>query len=127
MTQKMDNMVNSFAIIRYRFILGIKRLDRVPNDIILKRVNRQPLINKLYTIQLRTLGHWLRAKENLISKFALYTPTHGKNRRGRPRLTYVKKMEKITKLTVEELKDLAKDSTEWRRRIVGLYDTHPPD
>ena len=43
------------------------------------------------------LGHWLRRPpEATIKKYALSTTNQGKNRRGRPRATYVKLMQKVT-------------------------------
>ena len=126
LTKQMTSMLNSFGTTCYRFILGIKRIDHVRNEVVLETVNRLPLINTLYCKQLRALGHWLRAKENPVSRFALYKPAHGRNRRGRPRTTYIKHVENITGKTAEELKQLAMDRGVWKRSIVGLYESHAP-
>jgi hypothetical protein len=71
--------INSFATSCYRALLGVGRLDKVPNDEILHRVGKPPLINAVRRRQLRWLGHVLRRDEREPARiFALYIPEHSK-------------------------------------------------
>lgn len=79
----------------------------------------------MYKRQVRSLGHWIR-KKDIIRRFALYTNYYGKNRRGRPTLSYSKRIQNITDLTAEELQRKALDRPEWRRDVVGMFDVQPP-
>ena len=98
-------------------MLGIRRTDRIRNATVLASVNRGPFIDTVIRRQLRTLGHWIRrGQDTLVGRLALFVPGNGRNRRGRPRLTYTKHVEAITGMTIEELREVALDRT-----------TRPPD
>ena len=58
--KNLENRLNAVATSCYRELLGIRRLDRVPNDDILALVERHPLINTVRRRQLGWLGHILR-------------------------------------------------------------------
>ena len=82
----------------------------------------------LLSKQLRVLEHWLRRPpETTIKKYALYTTNQGRNRRGRPRATYVKLMEKVTGMDNHALIQLAENREEWQRFVIGRIDTQTPD
>ena len=68
-----------------------------------------------------------RPAETTIKKYDLYTTNQGRNRRGRPRATYVKLMEKVTGMDNHALIQLAKNWEKWRRFVVGRTDTPSPD
>ena len=97
-------------------MLNIKRTDRVRNERVLEISNRRDLADVVTKQQLRTLGHWLRKQGSTISKYALFNSNKDKNRRGRPRHTYVKLIQQTTGLTLDEMKERAMDRIE-RRRI----------
>ena len=118
-----SNKINAFGTSCYHILLGIKRTDRVRNTAVLQAVNRPALSITVYRRQLKALGHWLRKDGSVVQRYALYTPTLGRNRRGRPRMTYVRYMEKLTGLTADEIAD--RDG--WRSNVVGRYDPCPPD
>ena len=125
-TKIMKKEIDSFGTSCYRYMLGIKRIDRVRNEEILQKVRRSNLSNFMYKRQLRSLGHWIR-KDDIIRPFALYKNSNGKNRLGRPRLNFNKHIEKITESTTEELIRKAQNRQEWRRDVVGRFDLQPPD
>ena len=73
------------------------RIDRVTNQHVLNVTQRKHLAEIFLSKQLRVVRHWLRRPpETTIKKDALYTANQGRNRRGRPRATYVKLMKKVT-------------------------------
>jgi len=127
-TQQLKNELNSFGTSCYRIILNIKRIDRVTNQHILNVTQRKNLFDIFLQKQLRALGHWLRRPiDTTIRRYALYTTNQGKNRRGRPRNTYVNSMQKLTQMNNEALIQLAEDREEWRRFVVDRFDPQPAD
>ena len=74
----------------------------------------------LNVTQRKQLGSWLRRPpETAIKKYALYTTNKGRNRRGRPRVTYVKSKQKVAGMNNHALIQLAENQEEWRRFVVG--------
>ena len=122
----MKKEIDAFGTNCYRYMLGIRRIDRVRNEEILQRVKRNNLSDQLFKRQLKAIGHWIR-KDDIIARYALYQHNNGKNRRGRPRITYNKHIEDITGKTIEELQTTAMDRDEWRRNVVGMFDIRSPD
>jgi len=59
--------------------------------------------------------------------YALYQPTHGTTRRGRPRLNYMDYIEKLTGMKVNELLEVSQDREAWRELVVACVDLQPPD
>ena len=106
-------------------MLSIKRINRIRNDRILDTRNRRNLADLLIERQLRTLGHWLRKEDSSVKKYALYTTNRRKNRRERPRHTYVKLTQETTGLSIQEMKVKAMDCSEWRH-VVGRVDPQAP-
>jgi hypothetical protein len=85
----------------------------------------KPLTRILRERQLRYLGHVLRLDDNEPAKiFALYDPTHGHRKRGRPRLRFT---EYVASLITDEPKgytrdtimQLAQNRNQWRRIVAG--------
>ena len=123
--QKLESQINSFGISCYRTLLGISRLDRIPNLDILKRVKQEPLIQTVRARQLGWLGHTLRRDNEEPAKvFALYEPPPGlgKCKAGRPKLTYREHISAILTsqpdaLSLENIVRLANDRKEWKKRV----------
>jgi len=83
-TKALIKTINSFATSCYRYILGHKRTDHVPNKTILEEASAAPLVILVQTRQLKWLGHTLRKDgATPVSQFALFAPPHGKRKRGR--------------------------------------------
>jgi len=70
--------------------------------------------------QLRKLGHNLRKNCTTIPHtYALYMPSHGKRKRGRPRLEYLQYIENVTGLKgVQSIVDTAQNRENWRMLVV---------
>ena len=127
LTRRLENLINSFATSCFRILLNIRRIDRITNQEVLRRMNHHPLAQIVKKRQLRTLGHWIRATHLPISRYALYLPEGGRNRRGRPRLNFRRYITAMTGKTIENLLEIAVDREDWRRRVVDAHDPHAID
>ncbi len=73
-TPFMEREINGFGTNCLRIILGIRRIDRITNEVVYSRSQQPALINMVRHRQLGYLGHVLRIadKEEPAKKFALY-------------------------------------------------------
>ena len=121
----MEDKINSFATSCFRVMLGVKRVDRVPNSEIYNRTNAKPLIQKVITRQLQFLGHILRLPDEEPAKcYALYTPPHGKRRPGRQRMSFLKYIQQRLGdyddiLKPEQMAKMAMDRLNWKKIVVA--------
>jgi len=93
LTQKLRNELDSFATNCYRYILGIKRLDKVPNKSIYQQVQQIPLTITADRRQLTWTGHILRSDaDEPVRIYSLYEPSEqmGKARLGAHKTTFHK-------------------------------------
>ena len=89
LTKTLEDKLNSFTTSCYRIILGIKRVDFISNEEVLKTVKQDLLIQLIQQRQLRFLGHILRKPENeLVKSYVLFHPKHGKRKPCRPKLMF---------------------------------------
>ena len=127
---QMNQLINSFATSAYRIMTGVKRSDEVRNTTVLTSVPRNELTHTVRDRQLRFLGHMLRNTHSPhASTNALYQPTHGTTRRGRPRLHYTDYMyiERLTGTKIDELVAVSQYREAWRELVVACVDLQPPD
>ena len=112
----MTSRINSFATSCYRYMLSIKRTDRVRNDAVMEKTGQIPLSVTVKQRQLSWLGHILRSDpEGIPRKYALYWPPHGQRKRGRPRLLYHKYIQDMTGHdSTDEIICAAQDRDGWR-------------
>ena len=107
-------------------MLGIKLVDHVSIETILKRVQMPPLINIVRKRQLGWLGHTLRLDDQEPSKiFALYEPKHGHFKQGPRPLSYRSQIASLISnasdcVTAEHLIEIAQDKKKWNK-IVAAY------
>ena len=131
--KKLNNTLNSFATNCYRIMLGIKRIDKVSNDIVYKTVGRDTLTLQVQHRQLRFVGHSLRRNMyDPINKYVFWAPEerHGKRSVGRPHTLYHQYIGKLinrdTPPTVNELRNVARSGTPdlarkaWKKFVTGL-------
>ena len=79
-----------FAISCYRVMQNIKRINHVLNTTVYSMTNTVPLIHLVRHRKLKFVCHILRmSKEEPARRYALYIPTIGKRRPGRPRTSYL--------------------------------------
>jgi len=100
---------------------GVKRLDKVHNTTVLISVSRNELIHAVHDRRLYFLGHMLRnARSPHANTYALYQPTHGTTRRGRPRLNYVDYIERLTGMRTDELVEVSQNYEAWREVLRAI-------
>jgi uncharacterized short protein YbdD (DUF466 family) len=75
----MESRINAFGTTCYRQLLNISKRDHVTNEDVYARVWRRPLIDKVRARQLQWVGHLLRSKVELLSKYALLQPPNPGN------------------------------------------------
>ncbi|CAF0980581.1 unnamed protein product [Brachionus calyciflorus] len=124
--QKLLDELDSYATNCYRNMLGIKRLDKVPNSEIYKKVKQVPISLKLAKRTLTWIGHMLRRPtDEPIKIYGLYEPSQqmGRSKLGRQTTSYAKYVAKLinksTTLTVEEIERAAQNRTEWRKLVIA--------
>jgi hypothetical protein len=121
----MEASIDGFGTNCLRVILGIKKIDHVPNEEIYKRSGMKPLTCFIRERQLGHLDHILRRDDNEPCKvFALYEPTHGRRAQGRPKLSYSRYMAGLItdapeNCTRESITSLAQDRKKWGRIVAG--------
>ena len=126
LSQDMESKNNSFATSCYSIILDVKRKDCVSNTIIIYTMNNtEPLVHCVIKRQLSFLGHILRLpEEEPVGRYALYIPSHGKRRHGRPRTSYLAYIQRVlgyneNEMTAEEIATLARDRCAWRQLVIA--------
>ena len=124
-SQDMENKINAFATSCYRVMLNIKRIDHVLNTTVYSMTNTVPLIHLVRHRQLKFLGHNLRmSKEEPARRYALYIPTIGKRRPGRPRTSYLNYVQRLLgdnegAMQEQQIAAFADDPRAWRNLVVA--------
>ena len=124
-SQDMENKISAFATSCYRVMLNIKRIDHVLNTTVYSMTNTVPLIHLVRHGQLKFLGHILRmSKEEPARRYALYIPTIGKRRPGRPRTSYLNYVQRLLgdnegAMQEQQIAAFADDRCAWRNLVVA--------
>ena len=124
-SKDMENKINAFATSCYRVMLNIKRIDHVLNTTVYSMTNTVPLIYLVRHRQLKFLGHILRmSKEEPARRYALYIPTIGKRRPGRPRTSYLNYVQRLLgdnegAMQEQQIAVFADDRHAWRNLVVA--------
>ena len=106
-------------------MLNIKRIDHVLNTTVYSMTNTVPLIHLVRHRQLKFLGHILRmSKEEPARRYALYIPTIGKRRPGRPRTSYLNYVQRLLgdnegAMQEQQIAAFADDRCSWRNLVVA--------
>ena len=122
---ELQNKINAFATSCYRVMLNIKRIDHVLNTTVYSMTNTVPLIHLVRHRQLKFLGHILRmSKEEPARRYALYIPTIGKRRPGRPRTSYLNYVQRLLgdnegAMQEQQIAAFADDRRAWRNLVVA--------
>ena len=124
-SQDIENKVIAFATSCYRVMLNIKRVDHVLNTTVYSMTNTVPLIRLVRHRQLKFLGHiLLMSKEEPARRYALYIPTIGKRRPGRPRTSYLNYVQRLIgdnegAMQEQQIAAFADDRRAWRNLVVA--------
>ena len=107
-----------------RKILKISWQDRVKNEDIWERTKQRPIIEEIKTRRWRWIGHTLRKPASSTTRQALQWNPQGARRRGRPRETWKRCIERDMKQMGHGwsgLGKIAQDRRTWKSLIRVLY------
>jgi hypothetical protein len=124
-SKTMGDQINAFATSCFRIMLNIKRVDRISNSIVYSLTDAAPLILRVRARQLKFLGHILRLPDTEpVKEYAMYVPTHGRRKPGRPRTLFPKYIQQLVGdpdglLQAEQITSMAQDRNNWRKLVVA--------
>ena len=76
-----------------------------------------PITKTIQVRRTRHAGHCWRSKDELISDVLLWTPTHGREKAGRPARTYIQQLCEDTGCNLEDLPEAMNDREKWQERV----------
>eukprot|EP00105_Crassostrea_gigas_P028092 XP_011449634.1 PREDICTED: uncharacterized protein LOC105343837 [Crassostrea gigas] len=109
-----------------RNILQIWWPNKITNEDLWRRTNQFPIPQEIKKRKWKWIGHTLRKGRSNITCQALQWTPQGKRKRGRPRLTWRRVLEKEMAEKGHNwntIHQLAKDREKWRRIVSGLCST----
>ena len=123
MTRGDEKRLNTFLHKALRRILKIRWPMKVSNEEIRRRVSLATISEMVAHRRWRWIGHVLRRENNSIPRVALTWTPDGRRKRGRPRETWRRTVEREREAmgltSWREATTAAADRTTWRRRIHG--------
>ena len=126
-TEKDLKKLETFQNTCLRRIYKIFWPNTVSNRALLRLSNTKSIEETMKERRLRLLGHVLRMGNNRAPKVAMrWTPSNGKRKRGRPRMTWRRTVEKDLKeigLSWGEAEAAARDRGNWRQLVRPLAPT----
>ena len=124
-SQDMENKINAFAASCYGVMLNIWRIGRVLDATVCSMAGTVPLVRLVGRRQLRFLCRVLRVSgEEPAGGYALYIPTIGKRRPGRPRTSYLNYVQRLLgdnegAMQEQQIAAFADDRHAWRNLVVA--------
>ena len=76
-----------------------------------------PITKTIQVRRTRHAGHYWRSRDELVSDVLLWTPTYGREKAGRPALTYIQQPCEDTGCSPEDLPEAMNDREKWRDRV----------
>ena len=116
-TKQLENKIDVFQRTLLRRILKVSKLDKIRNEHLYERTNMKPWSQLIQQRRMRWLGHLLRLDERTPARQALDEFIRKTKRpRGKPKLTWLKTVEKDLNTTfdLDYLTTLASDRVAWR-------------
>lgn len=112
LTKALSNKLDGCYTRLLRSVLGYSWQDHITNKILYG--NLPKVTDKIRNRRLKLTGHCIRHPEEAAHNLVLWSPTHGRRKRGKPPMTYVNQLEKDTELCTEDILTLARNRTSWR-------------
>ena len=122
--KEVENRLRRFESNCLRKIMGIKWYDHVTEDEVRRRSGQPSVIQKMKTHRWRYFGHVLRMNEERLPRQTLYWTPEGSRRRGRPKETWrrtIQREMRTKELEMEDVERLACCREDWRRFIADLW------
>ena len=82
-----------------------------------------PITKTIQVRRTRHAGHCWRSRDELISDVLLWTPTHGREKAGRPAQTYIQQLCEDAGCCPEDLPEAMNDRERWRERVRDICAT----
>ena len=123
LTTRLESNLQVFVNKCLKRILNVFWPNTISNEELWQKTNQKKITDQIKTRKFRWLGHTLRKQQDDITKQALRWNPQGQRRRGRPRLTWRRKLEKELKelnLNYASAERLAQDRRGWRALVAGL-------
>ena len=124
MTQADNKKLDTFQSKCLRRILQIKWQDHVSNEDVMKRANVKEISRVVKERRWKFIGHTLRKEQGNDCVTAMTWAPEGKRKRGRPRETWRKTVEKERKnvgwTTWNQVRTIAMDRKKWREQVEAL-------
>ena len=123
LTEKDLSKLSTFHTKSLRRILRIFWPNVISNKDLFERCGTEPMATILMRRRWRWIGHVTR-QEASIAKTAMHWTPEGKRKRGRPKITWRRTVEKEIKemgKTWEGIKFMTKDRQMWREHVAALH------
>jgi hypothetical protein len=124
LTAKQTKQLEVFQNKCLRIIMKIFWPNTISNEILLRKANLTSIGDEIKMRRWRFIGHVLRMNDNEIPNVALTWAPEGSRRRGRPRLTWRRMMEKERNAagwaSWPEARSAALDRRGWKSRLKAL-------
>jgi len=123
MTKTISHKLEVFQNRCIRRILGIFWPNTISNEELHKRTAVEPITTAIRRRRWKWIGHVLRMSAGAIPKVALTWTPEGKRKRGRPKETWRRSIEKEIKnngYTWGSLQKIAKDRQQWKSLVAAL-------
>ena len=123
MTKAIETKLQVFVNKCLRRLLKIYWPENIRNNVLWERTKQKPIELQIKERKFRWLGHTLRKDNTEISKQALRWNPQGQRRRGRPKNSWRRQMEKeltSLRLTLNTAETEAQDRVAWRGLVCGL-------
>ena len=97
-----------------RQILGVRRIDKMPNETLLERCQQPTIASQLHQRRGHWIGHVLRMGDERLAKQLLYSELPGKRRQGRPGRSLAAQFQIDVKssLSSQQLKNVAEEAAD---------------
>ena len=126
MTTSINSRIETFQSRCLRRILRIYWYHRVTNEEVRRRAGLRPIVEEVRNRRWKWLGHVSRMEKDAPPRIALRWTPEGKRKRGRPKETWRRTMERELKeqqLTWESVNKKAANREQWRELVAALYTT----
>ena len=114
-TKALEERINGCYTQLLRRVLDISWRDHQTNKKVYGDI--PPLSVSLRKRRLQFAGHCLRTTDQPVSKLIFWTPSYGHSKRGRKCTTYPDSIVKDLDLEPNEIQQLMKDKTVWRKFV----------
>ena len=104
LTKKLKSKIAAAEVLR--LVKGVTRRDRVQHAAIYEEFMIKPIIDTIQTDQIRWFGHVMRRDEKTTAKNVLDIKVKWKRPRGRHRISWLKYIDNILKVTGTNLKEV---------------------